>query len=80
MLLLKGASAVISTNWPVDDSASEEAVAVLYQRLLLGDRTVAECLRAIRRELAAQGAPIGQWAAYSVSGQALLRLSVDKAR
>ena len=78
MLLLKGASAVISTNWPVEDSVGEETVQILYQRLLEGDRTVAECLRSIREELATEGAPISRWAAYSFSGRPLLRLMVGQ--
>jgi len=66
--LAAGASAVVQSQWRIDDEAAEQTMARLYDGLL-GGQTVAAALGAAQRAgLAAPGARMVDWAAFQVVG------------
>jgi hypothetical protein len=73
VLAVKGAAAVIGSNWPAGDAASAAMVEPFYTGLLGGD-TVAGALRSARATLAGRGEPIAAWALPAVIGQPFVRV------
>ncbi|MCO8276779.1 CHAT domain-containing protein [Actinoplanes sp. TRM 88003] len=73
VLVVKGAAAVIGSNWPAGDAASAAMVEPFYAALLGGD-TVAGALRSARATLAGRGEPIAAWALPAVIGQPFVRV------
>lgn len=73
VLLLKGAAAVVGSNWSADDTRSLAQNECLYAQLLAG-RTVSEALRTARRDLHGRGEPTSCWALFTAMGDPFARL------
>lgn len=76
ILLLKGAGAVVATNWPAADEVSAEMMSRFYERLLSGGETVAEALRRVRQGLYEEGYAIEHWALYGFFGHPYFNVSL----
>ncbi|MEV5731459.1 CHAT domain-containing protein [Streptomyces pharetrae] len=73
VLLLKGAAAVVGSNWSADDARSLAQNECLYAHLLAG-RTVSEALKTTRRDLHQRGDPTSSWALFTAMGDPFARL------
>jgi CHAT domain-containing protein len=65
---------VIATTWAVEDRHAFALMDRFYSALAAG-RTVGEALHQAKRALKAAGAPVSEWSAYTLLGDALLRLA-----
>jgi CHAT domain-containing protein len=65
--LIAGARNVVSALWPVRDTAARDLALVLHRRLAAGDAPAAALAAAVRA-LRAAGAPLRDWAAWTLLG------------
>lgn len=77
VLLLKGAAAVVGSNWSADDTRSLAQNECLYAHLLAG-RTVSEALRDARRDLHGRGDSTSSWALFTAMGDPFARLRTPR--
>ena len=78
-LLAAGARAVVATHWPIRDAAALRLIRRFYTRLSRGF-PVGEALRQAKLDAMRKGAPPRDWAAFSVVGDAMLRIPIDAPR
>lgn len=71
-LLAAGARAVVATGWRVGDRAAARLVGDFYASLATG-ASVGEALRSARLAARRRGAPVSEWAAFGVVGNATVR-------
>jgi Tfp pilus assembly protein PilF len=63
-----GAQEVIASSWPVDDDATVALMDQFYRGLLVRHRSAADALRTAQLHSLAQGADLGDWAAFLIDG------------
>lgn len=71
-LLVSGARAVVATGWRVGDRAAARLVGDFYESLVTG-ASVGEALRAAKVAARRRGAPVSEWAAFGIVGNATVR-------
>ncbi|MBK8057452.1 MAG: CHAT domain-containing protein [Gemmatimonadetes bacterium] len=71
-VLVSGARAVVATGWRVGDRAAARLVGDFYESLVTG-ASVGEALRAAKVAARRRGAPVSEWAAFGVVGNATVR-------
>jgi CHAT domain-containing protein len=64
---LAGARTVVASLWPVEDASAGELMGRLYRQLVVGEG-VAQALRAVQVEMAAEGYAPYQWAPFIAIG------------
>ncbi|HEY4648424.1 MAG TPA: CHAT domain-containing protein, partial [Gemmatimonadales bacterium] len=72
-LFQAGAHAVVATRWEVGDRDALDFVRVLYRHLAEGE-TVGEALRLAKLDSMRDHAPAQQWAAFTLTGDPLVRI------
>jgi len=72
-LLAAGARAVVATQWRIGDRSTVRLVDDLYAALARGI-PVADALRAAKLAALRRGAPVGEWAGFTVVGDPLVRV------
>ena len=70
-----GARAVVATGWRIEDRRTVDFVEHLYDALARG-LPVAEALRAAKLDAMRRGMPPGEWAAFGVVGDPLVRVTL----
>ena len=75
--LAAGVPAVVSTMWPVDDAATADLMAGLYDRLAAG-QGIAAALRGVQWAAAEAGSPPAEWAAFVVVGDGDTHVSLQR--
>jgi len=76
-LLEAGARAVVATQWRIGDRTTVRLVDDFYAALGRG-LPVADALRAAKLAAIARGVPVGEWAAFTVVGDPLVRVPLRK--
>ena len=75
-LLGAGAHAVLATQWAVGDRATVPLVYVIYTGLAAG-LPVSEALRRAEAAARHRGAPVREWAAFTLTGDPLVRIPLQ---
>jgi CHAT domain-containing protein len=72
-LFQAGAHAVVATRWEIGDRNALDFVRVFYRHLAEGE-TVGEALRLAKLDSMRNHAPVQQWAAFTLTGDPLVRI------
>ena len=75
-LLSAGARAVVATGWPVDDRETVALIEDFYAALSRGE-PVGAALRTAKLAALERGAPVRDWASFSVIGDPLVRVPLS---
>ncbi|HUR95224.1 MAG TPA: CHAT domain-containing protein [Gemmatimonadales bacterium] len=75
-LIEAGARAVVATRWRINDRSTVRVVRDLYDALARG-APVAEALRAAKLAAVRRGAPMSEWAGFTVVGDPLVRVRLE---
>jgi CHAT domain-containing protein len=67
-LAIAGARASLTSVWPVDDAAAQGLMAEFYRRLVAPGETPSTALWEAKRSLRSKGAPLADWAGWTLSG------------
>ncbi len=78
-LLAAGARSVVVTHWRIRDRATLEMVESFYQHLARGE-PVMDALRNAKLAAIRRGAPVAEWAAFTLVGDPLVRIPLDAPR
>lgn len=76
-LLSAGARSVVATMWPVGDRSTARFVEDFYRQLAEG-RDVSEALRQAKLAAIERGAPLAEWAAFTVIGDPLVQIRLQQ--
>jgi CHAT domain-containing protein len=77
--LEKGSRAVVATTWAVEDRHAATLMERFYTALSRGG-SVAQSLRDAKLSLRRAGASVSEWSAYTLLGDATLRIAQTSAR
>lgn len=72
-LFQAGARAVVATRWEIGDQSALDFVRILYRHLAEGE-TVGDALRLAKLDAIRDHAPAQQWAAFTLTGDPLVRI------
>lgn len=75
-LLAAGARAVVATAWPIDDHETVAVIKDFYRELSRG-ATVGSALREAKLAAMRRGAPVRDWASFTVIGDATVRVPLE---
>ncbi len=76
-LLSAGARAVAASWWPIGDEATVRMTEAFYQAMADG-RRASDALREAKLAALARGAPVREWAAFTIVGDPLVRPAVQQ--
>ena len=75
-LISAGARSVVATMWPVGDRSTARFIEDFYRQLAEG-KDVSEAIRQAKLAAIDRGAPVTEWAAFSVIGDPLVRVGLS---